>query len=115
MPERPLPLFPEPDTEPFWAATADHRLTYQVCTHCGQVVFHPRRHCTGCTEGEPEWRGTARPRPVVTLIDVRPDRRALLSRRAPPRGGLVEPDERVPARCRVPAHPRRRPCHEPRR
>src|SRR5258708_8334182 len=62
MPERPLPLSPEPDPEPFWAATADHRLTYQVCTHCGQVVFHPRRHCTGCTEGEPEWRGSGRPR-----------------------------------------------------
>ena len=50
-PRRPLPHFPEPDTEPFWTATAGHRLTYQVCGQCGQVVFYPRRHCTGCVPG----------------------------------------------------------------
>src|SRR5260221_207966 len=95
MPERPLPLFPEPDTEPFWAATADHRLTYQVCTHCGQVVFHPRRHCTGCTEGEPEWRGSARPGPGDTFTGVRPHRPALFSRPRSDLGGLVGPGEGV--------------------
>jgi uncharacterized OB-fold protein len=26
---RPLPSFPEPDTEPFWRATHDHRLLYR--------------------------------------------------------------------------------------
>src|SRR5258708_22095566 len=85
MPERPLPLFPEPDTEPFWAATADHRLTYQVCTHCGQVVFHPRRHCTGCTEGEPEWRGHRAPRPAAAVTGSPPP----AQRPPPPRVPLL--------------------------
>jgi len=26
---RPLPAFPEPDTEPYWRATHEHRLLYQ--------------------------------------------------------------------------------------
>src|SRR5260370_25689528 len=89
MPERPLPLFPEPDTEPFWAATADHRLTYQVCTHCGQVVFHPRRHFTGCTEREPEWRGQARPAAGYNLLVALPVAPPLFLPPAPPPAGLV--------------------------
>src|SRR5258707_11265081 len=101
MPERPLPLFPEPDTEPFWAATADHRLTYQVCTHCGQVVFHPRRHCTGCTEGEPEWRDPARRGPGYTFTAIPPPRAALFPRPAPSRGGPVDLDEGLPVPPRV--------------
>ena len=43
-PERPLPDLSEPDTGPFWAATKQHRLTYQACGSCGETVFHPRRH-----------------------------------------------------------------------
>jgi uncharacterized OB-fold protein len=33
MADRPLPAFPEPDTEPFWSATRDHRLLYR---HSGE-------------------------------------------------------------------------------
>ena len=29
--KRPLPIFPEPDTEPFWEATKRHELRYQAC------------------------------------------------------------------------------------
>ena len=70
-PRRPLPAFPEPDTEPFWTATAEHRLTYQVCLACGQVVFHPRRHCTGCTSGRLEWRACAGAGTVYTYTVIR--------------------------------------------
>jgi hypothetical protein len=93
MPERPLPLFPEPDTEPFWAATAGHRLTYQVCAQCGQVVFHPRRHCTGCTRGEPEWRESAGRGTVYTFTVIRQHRQPFFAGRIPYVLGMIDLDE----------------------
>lgn len=51
-PERPLPALSEPDTGPFWEATKEHRLTYQRCASCEQIVFYPRRHCPGCLGGD---------------------------------------------------------------
>lgn len=48
MPDRPMPTFPEPDTEPFWEATKERKLLYQRCNACDGIVFTPRRHCTGC-------------------------------------------------------------------
>ena len=50
--KRPLPNLEERDTEDFWAATLDHELHFQQCSHCDTIVFYPRSHCTGCTEGE---------------------------------------------------------------
>jgi uncharacterized protein len=47
-PARPQPSLTEPDTGPFWTATRDHRLTYQVCQSCGRSVFFPRLHCPYC-------------------------------------------------------------------
>jgi len=54
--ERPLPKFPEPDTQPFWDATKDHQLRYQVCNDCGGLVFYPRRHCTHCLSSNLSWK-----------------------------------------------------------
>lgn len=50
--KRPLPNLDERDTEDFWAATVDHEFHYLQCDHCGTVVFYPRSHCTGCTDGK---------------------------------------------------------------
>lgn len=44
---RPQPRFPEPDTQAFWDATKEHKLTFQVCTN-GHTVFFPRAHCPTC-------------------------------------------------------------------
>jgi uncharacterized protein len=52
---RPLPRFPEPDTEPFWAATKQHELTYPTCNACGNVIFFPRQHCPNCGATEQTW------------------------------------------------------------
>jgi uncharacterized OB-fold protein len=52
---RPLPRFPEPDTQPFWEATARHELRYPTCNTCSTVVFYPRRHCTRCGSPELTW------------------------------------------------------------
>lgn len=48
MPNRPMPVFPEPDTQAFWDATKERKLLYQKCNACGGVVFTPRQHCTNC-------------------------------------------------------------------
>ncbi len=45
---RPQPRFPEPDSQPFWEATKQHKLTYQTCNACKKVVFPSRHHCTNC-------------------------------------------------------------------
>ena len=48
MPNRPMPQFPEHDTEAFWEAAKRHELTYQQCNACNGIVFTPRAHCTTC-------------------------------------------------------------------
>lgn len=34
-----------PETEPFWAATAEGRLHLPRCVTCSTVVWYPRDHC----------------------------------------------------------------------
>ncbi len=53
---RPLPTAKEHDTQEFWAATLNREFRYQQCKSCNTVIFYPRRHCTGCTGGELEWK-----------------------------------------------------------
>lgn len=68
---RPLPRFPEPDTQPFWEATKDHELRYQVCDDCHGIVFHPRRHCTHCLSLNLSWRTSAGEGSIYTYSVVR--------------------------------------------
>jgi len=70
-PRRVLPRFPELDTEPFWAATKEHDLRYQVCDACAGVVFYPRRHCTYCTSTDLSWRSSAGFGTIYTFSVVR--------------------------------------------
>jgi uncharacterized protein len=93
QPQRPLPSFPEPDTEPFWTATAGHRLAYQVCVECGQVVFYPRRHCTGCTSGQLEWRDSAGRGTVYSFTVIRQNGVPFFRARIPYVVGLIDLDE----------------------
>ena len=53
--QRPLPRFPEPDTEPFWEATKQHELRYQTCNKCGEIIFYARRHCPNCGSDDTSW------------------------------------------------------------
>ena len=56
---RPLPNLAEMDTAPFWAGTAEGEFRYQQCSNCGTVVWHPRSHCTGCVDGDLQWKVSA--------------------------------------------------------
>ena len=94
VPRRPLPQFPEPDTEPFWTATAEHRLTYQVCAGCGQVVFYSRRHCTGCVTGAPlERRDSAGRGTVYSFTVIRGNPHPFFAARLPYVIGIIDLDE----------------------
>ncbi len=68
---RPLPQFPEPDTLPFWEATRQHELRYQVCDDCGAVVFFPRRHCPHCMSMKLSWQVSKGEGTVYTYTVIR--------------------------------------------
>lgn len=69
--QRPLPDATEEDTHDFWAATRSGRLVYQQCAQCDTVVFYPRRHCTGCTSGQLEWKTAKGTGTIYTYSVVR--------------------------------------------
>ena len=69
--DRPLPRFPEPDTEEFWNATKDHQLRYQVCGDCDGLVFFPRRHCTHCLGMNLSWKTSKGEGTIYTYSVVR--------------------------------------------
>jgi uncharacterized OB-fold protein len=92
-PARPLPRFPEPDTAPFWDATREGRLAYQVCRRCGAVVFHPRGHCTNCTSLDLEWRTSAGRGTVYTFTVIRRHGHPFFQARVPYAVGLIDLDE----------------------
>ena len=68
---RPLPKLNDPDTGPFWRLTAEGRLCYQRCDDCGEVVFYPRRHCTGCLGGNLSFHDSAGQGSIYTFSVVR--------------------------------------------
>src|ERR1700753_2304232 len=92
-PPRPLPSLAEPDTGPFWAATKDHRLTYQVCASCGEVIFFPRRHCPGCLGVDTEWRDSAGGGTVYTYTVIRQHGQPYFRSRLPYVLGFIDLDE----------------------
>lgn len=70
-PKRPLPGFPEPDTEQYWRATREHRLLYQVSPATGEVVFYPRRHSIHAADAGLEWRESAGAGTIYTFTVIR--------------------------------------------
>lgn len=50
---RPAPI-PDAETEPYWQAANEGRLTVQRCTVCGKSQLYPRWRCLRC-RGQVEW------------------------------------------------------------
>ena len=92
-PQRPLPTLAEPDTAPFWSATKQHRLTYQVCRACGEITFYPRRHCTGCLSQELRWHDSAGSGTVYTYTVIRQHGLPYFRSRLPYVVGFIDLDE----------------------
>ena len=70
-PRRPLPTLLEPDTQPFWEATKDHELRYQMCDDCNKIVFYPRRHCPHCMGLNLSWQTSQGEGSVYTYTVIR--------------------------------------------
>ena len=89
-PTRPLPRFPEPDTEPFWQATLDHRLLYQVDAVTGEVVFFPRRATPG---RDLTWKESAGAGTIYTFTVIRQHGHPYFRGRTPYVVAFVDLDE----------------------
>jgi uncharacterized OB-fold protein len=92
-PSRPLPTLTEPDTAPFWAATKQHRLTYQVCGSCGEILFYPRQHCTCCLSTDLRWHDSAGIGTVYTYTVIRQHGMPYFRSRLPYVVGFIDLDE----------------------
>lgn len=90
---RPQPRFPEPDTQPFWEATKEHRLTYQTCRACSKVVFYPRAHCPHCGSRDLEWHDSKGLGTVYTYSVVRLNRHPAFADLGPYAVAYVDLDE----------------------
>jgi uncharacterized OB-fold protein len=52
---KPVPR-PAPESKPFWAAAARHRLEVQYCSACSKPWFPPSLYCPHCLSAEHAWR-----------------------------------------------------------
>ena len=69
--KRPQPTLDEADTRPFWEATKQHELRYQVCDDCAGIVFHPRRHCPHCMSLNVSWKTSNGEGAIYTYTVIR--------------------------------------------
>ncbi len=90
---RPLPKLGEKDTGPFWAATKDHELKFQTCDDCNEVVFHPRRHCTGCLGSNLSWSTSKGEATLYTYSIIRQSYHPFFKERVPFAVAWVDLDE----------------------
>ena len=44
-----------PETEPFWAATAEGRLLVKRCDDCSSLIWYPRAICPECGSMRTDW------------------------------------------------------------
>ncbi len=82
-PRRPLPTLLEPDTQPFWEATKNHELRYQLCDDCNKIVFYPRRHCPHCMGLNLSWKTSQGEGAVYTYTVIRQIGHPAFRERAP--------------------------------
>jgi uncharacterized OB-fold protein len=60
-----------PETQPFWEATAQGKLLIKKCTSCGEVHFYPRTHCPFCFSDKTDWVETSGKGTVYTYSVMR--------------------------------------------
>ncbi len=90
---RPLPRTSELDTAPFWKGTKDKEFRYQQCANCGTVVWHPRKHCTGCVDGDLQWHTSSGNGTVYSFSVVRQSYHPFFRNKVPYAVAYVDLDE----------------------
>jgi hypothetical protein len=105
--ERPVPLFPEPDTEPFWTATRLQELRYQRCDNCGRIVFYPRGRCPHCGSDRLRWLTSGGRGTIYTFTVIRRHSHPFFRARTPYVLAYVDLDEGFRILTEVAADPDR--------
>src|SRR3989337_1871072 len=91
--KRPQPTLDEADTRPFWEATKQHELRYQVCNACSGVVFYTRRHCPHCMSFDLRWERSKGEGTVYSYTIIRQIGHPFFRARAPYVVALIDLDE----------------------
>ena len=89
-----IPDVVEP-SEPFWAATAEHRLVVQWCPACELPIFYPREACPTCLSPSLEWRDAAGTGVICAITQVHHRALKSVAGAAPFLTALVDLDEGV--------------------
>ena len=55
LPGEQIKISTNPDTEPFWEAAKEHRLTACQCGNCGTFRMPPSPYCPNCQSTEKKW------------------------------------------------------------
>jgi len=55
LPGEQIHISTNPDTEPFWLAAKEHRLTVCQCAACGESRMPPTPYCPACSSKEKNW------------------------------------------------------------
>lgn len=69
LPPRPVP---DSDTQPFWDATAEHRLLIPRCAQCEKWVWQPKPVCPRCGTDGPVWTEVSGDGHVLSWIVLHP-------------------------------------------
>jgi uncharacterized protein len=71
---RPQPRFPEPDTEPFWNGTREHKLLYPVDNETGKIIWYPRCYSPYSGSSDISWHESKGQGTIYTYSVVRQNR-----------------------------------------
>jgi uncharacterized OB-fold protein len=91
-PKRPVPN-PPPESRPFWAAAAEHRLLMPKCRSCGKFWFPPSILCTHCTSDDTTWEEVSGKGKVFSFVVFHRVYHPAFAKEVPYTVGVVELDE----------------------
>ena len=92
-PTRPLPSLKELDTKPFWEATRNRELRFQVCEETGEVVFYPRAHSPSSLNATLTWKTSKGEGEIYTFSVVRQSYHPFFRSRVPYAVAWIDLDE----------------------
>ena len=55
LPGEKIRITTNPDTEPFWQAAREHKLTACECANCGHFRMPPTAYCPECSSRDKKW------------------------------------------------------------
>lgn len=101
---RHLPL-PDADSEPFWAAAAEHRLLARRCERTGRAYLYPRERVPGTLSDDTTWVELSGAGTIYTYTVVRQAAARAFRDRVPYVLALIDLDEGARMMANVEADP----------